>query len=158
MRLDRLRWPEWLIVAGGVVLLAAMLALPWYRGANRSLDGWNGLTHLRWVLLAAIVLALATGLLQATLRAPAIPVTVTLFTAALGGAAVAVLIYRVAADAPGGTAKPGGFVALVAALGVTYGGWRSLRTDGVAQGHAPEEIRVISSVPGPGPASGAPGS
>src|SRR5438874_10211403 len=98
MRLDRLRLPEWLIAAGGALLLAAMLALPWYRGPRGSVTGWDGLTHLRWVLLATVVLALATVVFQAIRPSPAIPVTLTAFTTMLGGASTILLIYRVLAD------------------------------------------------------------
>lgn len=145
MRLSRLRWPEWLIAAGGVMLLAAMLALRWYRGPHGSVTGWDGLTHLRWVLLAAVVLALAAAALQATRPSPAMPVTATLFAALLGGGCTALLIYRVLADPPGGTRKAGGFVALAAAAAILYGGWQSLRIDAVPEVDAPEEIPVVGS-------------
>jgi drug/metabolite transporter (DMT)-like permease len=144
MRLRRLRWPEWLITVGGVVLLVAMVALAWYGSDRRSLTGWDGVTHLRWVLLAAVILALGTAVLQAAKRAPAVPVTVTLFAALLGGVSVVVLIYRVLAEPPGGSRKAGGFVALVGALAIAYGGWRSLRTDGIAEADGPGEIPVIT--------------
>jgi len=146
MRLDRLRWPEWVIGAGGVLLLGSMLGLPWYRGRSGSLDGWRSLTHLRWVFLVAAVAALATAALQANRRAPAIPVTVTLFTTLLGGVTTALLIYRVLADPPGGSRKVGGFVALAGALAIAYGGWRSLRLDGIAARDAPPDIPVIDPV------------
>src|SRR5205085_11802946 len=100
---------------------------------------------LRWVLLAAVVLALATAALQATRPSPAIPVTVTLFATLLGGASAILLVYRVLADPPGGTRKAGGFVALAAVAGIAYGGWRSLRTDAVPEVDAPEEIPVVGS-------------
>ncbi len=154
MRLGRLRWPEWLIAIGGAVLLAAMLGLPWFTAPHRSVDGWNGLTHLRWVLLVAVALALATALLQATLCAPAIPVTLTLFAAMFGGLGAVVLIYRVLADPPGGNRKIGGFVALAASIGIAYGGLQSLRADSVAEPDGPAEIPVIGSVPTTGGAAG----
>ena len=146
MRLARLRWFEWLIAAGGIVLLVAMLALPWYRGPHGSLSGWQALTHLRWVFLAAAVVALAAAVLQATRPSPAIPVTVTLFATLLGAVATALLIYRVLADPLGGSRKVGGFLALAAAAAIAYGGWRSLRSDAVPDVDAPDDIPVVGSV------------
>jgi hypothetical protein len=146
MRLDRLRWPEWLIATSGVLLLVAILALPWYRGSHGSLNGWHGMTHLRWVLVVTVALALITALAQATQRSPAIPVTLTVFTGFAGAASAVVLILRVLADPPGGSRQAGGFVALIAALGILYASWQSLRTDGVAEADGPGEIPVIRSV------------
>ena len=145
MRLGRLRWPEWLIAAGGVLLLVAMLALPWYRTPRGSVTGWDGLSHMRWVFLAAAVLALAAAVFQAVRPSPAIPVTIILFATLLGGATAALLIYRVLADPPGGARKVGGFLALAAAAATAYGGWRSLRTDAVPEIDSPDEIPVIGS-------------
>jgi hypothetical protein len=159
MRLDRLRWPEWLIATSGVLLLVAILALPWYQGSHGSLNGWHGVTHLRWVLVVTVALALIAALAQAALRSPAIPVTLTLFAGFAGAASVVVLIYRVLADPPGGSRQAGGFVALVGALGILYASWESLRTDGVAEADGPGEIPVIRSVASTGvPPGGAPDS
>jgi len=131
-----------------VVLLASMLALPWYRGPRGSLSGWASLTNLRWVLLACVVAALATWLVQAALRAPAVPVAVTLLAALLGSLTTILLLYRVLADPPGGTRKVGGFVALVGGLAVAYGGWRSLRTDGISARDAPADIPTVDPLAG----------
>jgi hypothetical protein len=151
MRLDRVRWAEWMIGAGGALLLASMLALPWYRSSPArpgSLSGWTSLTHLRWVFVACAAVALATWLAQAGLRAPAVPATLTLFAGFLGGATTILLIYRVLADPPGGARKVGGFVALAAALVVTYGSWRSLRTDGISPRDAPADIPTVDPLAG----------
>ena len=145
MRPDRLRWPEWLIATGGVLLLVAMLAIPWFHGQRGSLNGWHGITHLRWVLVVAAALALGAGLAQVTRRSPAIPVTLTLFAGVAGVASVVVLIYRVLASSPGGSRQAGGFVALAAALGIVYGAWRSLRSDSVPEVDAPRDIPVVRS-------------
>ena len=158
MRLERLRWPEWLIAAGGVLLLVAILALPWYHGAHGSLNGWHGLTRLRWVLVVTVALALATVLAQATRPSPAIPVTLTLFAGLAGLASLVVLIYRVLASPPGGSRQAGGFVALAAVLAIIYGARESLRSDRAPDVDTPQDIPVITlPATGVGP-SGAPDS
>jgi hypothetical protein len=107
------------------------------------LTGWSGLTHLRWVLVVVAAVALAGGLAQAWRRAPAIPLTLTVFATLLGGVATVLLVYRVLADPPGGSRKVGGFLALAGAVAIAYGGWRSLRKDGIAVRDAPADIPVV---------------
>ena len=143
MRPDRLRWPEWLIATGSVLLLVAMLALPWFHGRRGSLNAWHGITTLRWVLVITVALALGTGLAQLTRRSPAIPVTLTLFAGMAGIAGLVVLIYRVLASPPGGSRLAGGFVGLVGAIAIVYGSWRSLRSDSAPEADTPRDIPVV---------------
>lgn len=154
LRASRLRWPEWLIGAGGVVLLAAMLLLPWYQltlasgGAGpkyyvpQKVDGWHGLSNSHWLLVVTILVALATAFFQAQRRAPAIPVTLSLFASLLGGASVLWLIVRVVIDPPGGR-EIGGWIGLLAAAAIAYGGYASLRAEGIAREDAPAEIPTV---------------
>ncbi len=144
MKLARVRWPEWLIAAGSAVLLASMLALPWYA---HSVNGWNGLRHSGWLLVVSAGTGLALLVLQAALRAPAVPVTITLFAALLGGASVVWLIYRVLISPPGGDRLAGGFIGLLGAAAIAYGGWRSLRLEGIAEGDAPPAIPTVDPSP-----------
>jgi hypothetical protein len=154
LRASRLRWPEWTIGAGGLVLLAAMLLLPWYQVTRSSpppppiyyvtdqIDGWHGLTVGHWLFLITALVALATALFQAQRRAPAIPVTLTAFATILGGVSVLWLIARVLIDPPGGRGI-GGWIGLLGAAAITYGGIASLRLEGIARADAPPEIPII---------------
>jgi hypothetical protein len=76
----RLRAGEVIAGASAAVLLIFMFAVPWYavsgplsetlaRGLHEptTFDGWNGLAHLRYLLLVTIVAALALT------RAPPFP-------------------------------------------------------------------------------------
>ena len=155
MRLNRLRWPEWLAGAGAVVLLGSMLLLSWYTVTlvsgppgpqyyvKISVDGWHGLRHAHWLVLVTIAVALALVFFQATRRAPAVPVTFSLFTAFLGGLTSIWLIYRVLISPPGGSADFGAVLGLLAAVAVMYGGYASLRLEGIASEDAPAEIPTI---------------
>jgi hypothetical protein len=150
----RLRWPEWLVGAGAVVLLAAMLLLPWYQltqasggtgpkhHITRSVDGWHGLGHAHWLLLVTILLGLSVVFVQARRRAPAVPVTLCLFASVFGGLSALWLIYRVVID-PAGGRQIGGWVGLIAACAIAYGGFESLRQEGIAPSDAPAEIPTI---------------
>jgi hypothetical protein len=157
MRLDRtrLRRPELIVGVGGLVLLASMLLLPWYTLTEVSgppgpqyfiqisVDGWNGLSHAHWLLLVTIVVAFALVFVQLSRRAPAIPVTFSLLATVLGGLATLWLIYRVLISPPGGSRDVGGFIGLLSAAGITYGGYASVRLEGIAPADAPSEIPTI---------------
>ena len=152
VRPSRLRLGEWIAGGGGVLLAVFMFALSWYEPTHAigtsspaSLNGWHGLTHLRWLVLVAIALALVW--LQASRRAPALPVTFSLFVMLLGGVTVLALLYRVVVNPPGGlSVQVGAYLGLAAAVGVTYGGYKSMRTEGIAAYDAPAEIETVGHV------------
>jgi hypothetical protein len=148
---SRIRWPEWVVGVAGAALAASMLLLPWFSvagppgpqpGAAYEVDGWDGLQHGRWLLLVTIVLALASLIAQATRRAPAVPVTLAVLASWSGGLSVAWLIYRVIIDPPGGR-EVGGWIGLIAAAAIAYGGYRSVRLEGIADRDGPHDIPVI---------------
>jgi succinate-acetate transporter protein len=156
MRLDRkrIRRPEWIAGAGGLVLLGSMLLLPWFtltKGSgppgpkyfiNYSLDGWNGLSHAHWLLLVTVLATFALVSFQATCRAPAIPVTLSLFAAVLGGLTTLWLIVRVVIDPPGGR-ELGGWIGLICACAIAYGGYASVRLEGTRDEDVPAEIPTV---------------
>lgn len=146
------------MAASAVVLLTVTFLMSWYTmtlvsgGAGpkyfvtESVNGWDGVSHLRWLILITIVAALLLFVLQATRRAPALPVTVSLFVTLLGGLTVIWLVYRVVID-PAGGRRPGGWVGLVAALVLTWGAFRSLRMEGIAPTDAPAHIPTVTLPP-----------
>jgi hypothetical protein len=154
LRTSRLRWPEWVLGAGAVVLLAAMLLLPWYTLTLSShppgpiflipeqVDGWNGLHASHWLLLVTVLVALAAVFLQAQRRAPALPVTFAVFASILGGVSTIWLVVRVLIDPPGGRGI-GGWIGLLGAAAIAYGGYASVRMEGIARVDAPTEIPTI---------------
>ncbi len=146
MKLSRIRRGEWIAGGGSAVLLLSMLLLPWFH----SLDGWHGLSHGRWLLLATVVSGLALVLLQAGRAAPAIPVTLSVFVEILGGLSALWLIYRVLISPPGDSRQVGGFIALIGACAIAYGGYASARQEGIAEADAPADIPIVD----PGAASG----
>jgi hypothetical protein len=80
---------------------------------------------------------------QASRRAPAIPVSLSLLTMVLGGLTVLWLIYRVLISPPGGDRKTGAIIGLLSACAIAYGGYRSVRQEGIAQADEPAEIPTI---------------
>jgi hypothetical protein len=150
----RLRRGELIAGLSGAALLVFMFALTWYavRGPLRqtlainlhqttSYTGWTGLTHLRWVLLVTALVALALTYLQATSRAPALPVTLAVIVTVLGGLSTLVLIYRVLINTPASMLdqRAGAYLGLVAAAGIAYGGYSSMREE---SGADPAELDI----------------
>jgi undecaprenyl pyrophosphate phosphatase UppP len=167
----RLRRGELIAGGGGIVLLLAIFALPWFEvtsasGASTSLSGWQSLTDIRWVLLIAI--AISSALLVATWarRSPAVPVTLSMISTVLGAVAVLCILFRIidhpslasasASATAAVTVKPGIYVGLAAALVVAYGSYRSLRTEGSTFGDPasvetvlPGRVRADAEAKGP---------
>lgn len=165
---SRVRWPEWAVAISALVLLLIMLALSWFTLAQQSggtrattpsvggeqaihptiatinytINGWRGLTHAHWLIVATIVVAFALLIAQATRRAPAVPATLSVFVTLLALASTIWLFVRVVVDPPGGR-DMGGWLALICALVLTWSGWKSLRTEGIAPEDAPSDIPVV---------------
>jgi hypothetical protein len=163
---SRLRRGELIVGASAVVLLASMLLLKWYGlsssfaptaralGVSTSVDGWNGLTHLRWLVFLTIACGLALVVFQATRRAPAIPASLSVIVTVLGILTALALVYRVLINEPGSDSlveqKAGAFVGLISAIALAYGGYESMRQEGIAAKDGPGEIETVT----PGRASG----
>ena len=142
------------MAAGGIVLLVAMFLMPWYTLTLSShppgpiflipqqVDGWNGLHISHWLLLLTALAALAAAFLQARRRAPALPVTVCVLASILGALSTIWLIIRVLIDPPGGRGI-GGWIGLLGAAAIAYGGYASVRKEGIARVDAPTEIPTV---------------
>ncbi len=155
----RLRSGEWIVGASAVALLVSTFTLSWYGlkaqliptaaqlGSSTSATGWNSLTHVRWLVLLTIIVALALVFFQAARRAPAIPASLSVIVTVLAILTLLVLIYRVLINTPGsGNAtelKPGAYVGLLSVLALAYGGYLSMRQEGVAEADAPQRIETV---------------
>lgn len=138
----RLRRGELLAGVGAVLLLVFMLAGKWYGHGAHARTGWEALSTLRWLLLVTIGAAFALVLAQISRRAPAIPATLSLVMMLLGLISVLALIYRVLINPPAHE-QAGAFLGLISALALAYGGFLSLREEGIARRDAPGEIPVV---------------
>jgi hypothetical protein len=151
--------------ASAVVLLASMFVLKWYGpsasrpgvGAPPSVNGWNGLSHLRWLILLTVVCGLALVYFQTTRRAPAVPVSFSVIAFVFGLLSSLALIYRVLINQPGPDSliesKGGAFVGLVSALVLTWGAYLSMRQEGTLERDGPGEIEVVRLGGTAGPSS-----
>jgi hypothetical protein len=156
----RLRRGEWLAGAGGLALLISTFALPWYAvkapyrptasllGVATSRDGWTSLSNIRWLLVVTALAALALVYLQVSRRAPALPATFSIIVMVLGLISILILVYRVLINEPGPDSvvdqRIGAYLGLVAACVIMYGGYDSLRREGIAERDGPQEIETVT--------------
>ena len=135
---SRLRRGELLAGAGAVLLLVFMLAGKW-AGSN---TGFQSLVSLRWLVAVTIAAAFALVVLQMTRRAPAVPVTMSLIVLLLGIITVVALIYRVLINPPA-RQHTAAYLGLLSAIALAYGGYLSLREEGISRRDAPRDIPVV---------------
>ncbi|HTU85567.1 MAG TPA: hypothetical protein VMF57_08325 [Solirubrobacteraceae bacterium] len=140
---SRLRRGELLAAAGAVLLAVFLFAGAWYGHGSRARTGWQALTDLRWLVLVTIACALALAVTQATRRAPAVPAAMSVIVLVLGLITALALIYRVLIDAPAHE-QAAAYLGLLSAIAVAYGGFLSLRQEGIARQDAPADIPVVS--------------
>jgi hypothetical protein len=161
MQITRLRPGEIIAAASAVLLLVFMFGLPWYsvkpglpaagsaHAVSTKLSGWQGLTDIRWLILVTIIAALALAYSQATRRSPAIPVSLSVIVTVLALLTTLALIYRVLINVPGSDslveARVGAYLALLSALGILYGGFTSMRQEGISPSDAPTEIETVNA-------------
>jgi len=171
MRLGRVRPAEILAAAGGLGLAASLFVFDWYERsvaeslpgtgpteavgvAVRRLSGWEALTILRWLLLAAAIAGIASLVLQITQRSTGLPATFSVLVTWLGLIASLLLLYRIV-NQPGPndrvTVEPGAWVGLLTALMVAVGGWWSMRDEGPGLGgdddRPPVPVLRVDSLP-----------
>ena len=106
-----------------------------------------------------ILVALALVWLQATRRAPALPVTFGVILIVLDLVTTLALIFRVLIDVPGASSvverKVGGFVGIVASVGILCGAYLSIREEGLAPGDEHTEVERVALPGAPsGPTAG----
>jgi hypothetical protein len=157
---SRLRRGEAVAGLGGLVLLFSLVVTSGYGttgpisptaallGASTSYNGWHALTDLRWLILITGATAIALAYFQATRRAPAIPVTLSVIVSVLALLTVLFLIYRVLINVPGPDSvidrKAGAYLGLISSLAILYGGCASLRQEGIREADGPGGIPTVN--------------
>jgi hypothetical protein len=144
LSLARLRRGEAAAGLSGVALLVFLFAVSWFEGGSSGTTstGWTGLPVLRWLILVTSVVAIALAVTQATRRAPAIPVTLSVFVTVLGAVTTVALILRMTTT--GSSLQVGSWLGLLASIGVTVGGFGSIRQE---DGWVPGPDHPIKLVP-----------
>ena len=124
--MDPIRARQGRLVAGvGGVMLFIFLFLPWFGEAGLNSNGWQGQSSTDIFLMITAVVGIASAL--PARRAVLLPgVTMGGAAALLGGVATLVLIWLSFFDFPSGAdRKIGVYLALLAAIVITIGGYMS---------------------------------
>jgi hypothetical protein len=159
--IGKLRRGELVAAVGGILLLIALFFVDWYSaaasvtlplGATINVHGdfgaWDGEGFFGFIanliILGAAVAAITLAVLTATSRTVALPVAASAITAALGIAAVVMVLLRMVFQ-PGPNnlidLKFGIVLALIASLIVAYGGWDSMKEEGTTFDHARDQLQ-----------------
>lgn len=137
-----LRRGEILAGAAGLALLVILFALDWLRSAGGTREGWSAVPVLRWLIVVAALSAVALAVAQATRRAPALPVSLSVISTVLSALTALLLVIRLLTT--GATLQLGAYLGLLAAVTMTYGAFGSLRAE---QGWIPGPDHPIETVP-----------
>ena len=124
-------------------LLAVMFLTKWYGVAgvpdpsaarpaiSTAENAWNGLTIVRWVMLATIIAALGSVVLHASQRSHGTRTDTSLLIVTLGSLTSLLLLYRVLIVLPQSSKvidqKLGAILGLAFAFGIALGGFESIR-------------------------------
>lgn len=164
----RIRFGEMIAAVSGVLLFLFMF-LDWYGvkvggpfGSGISAGGgnaWSAFGLIKIILLIVAIAAVVPAVLSATQRTVALPVAASAIVTVLGLLAVLLILFRMVSK-PGPdvsgidiTLKLGIFLGLLSALGIAFGGYQSMRSEGTTFDSAREQAR--SAVGGGG--AGGPG-
>jgi hypothetical protein len=165
--MDRLSTGE-KIAGGSAVLLFIFMFFDWFKV---DVDGGNGLFSLSiggnaWeafstidiILMIVILAAVAVAVIRISDAVFEPPFSLNAAVAILGGIAVLLILYRII-DPPGDTSGVPGvdinpaigiFLGLIAAAGITYGGYRAMQEEGTSFGEIGDHL---SNRGGPGAAT-----
>lgn len=167
MDLSRLSRGEKIAGASGALLFIFMF-FKWFGVSAETAIGnfgfswnaWDSLELIRFILLITVLAAVGSVLLKASGNELSLPMPPATIVTLLGALSVLLILYRII-DPPGGGADVTGvglsrqlgvFLGLIAAAGVTYGGYTAMQEEGTTFQDAAERF---SSGPGaPPPSSG----
>ena len=123
-----IRRAQLLAAVSALVLLVLLFALKWYGpGAITSsyqtstVNGWQGLIHLRWLILVTVASAFALAALGVIAPRSRLQLPLSLILTLLALATLLWLGYRVLISIPPGE-KPAAFAGLACALAIFLGG------------------------------------
>ena len=170
MELDKLSTGEKLAAVSGILLFVFMFfnwfgvevsGVPGFTGTSEGGNAWDWLDVIPIFLMLAIVAAVGVAIVRLTDADLEPPISLNAIVSALGILAVLLILYRII-DQPGGdvagisgvdvdvTLKVGIFLALAAAVGIAYGGYRAMQEEGLTFADAADRL-------GGGPGPGGPG-
>ena len=127
-------------------------------------SAWDALDIIPIILMVAIIAAVALAVIRLTDAVFEPPVSMAAIVAILGAISVLLILYRIVSppnggDVPGVDVNPalGIFLGLIAAVGITYGGYRAMQEEGTTFGDIGDQFSSRGG-PGSGPPQQPPSS
>jgi hypothetical protein len=170
MDADRLSLGE-KIAGASAVLLFIFMFFDWFsvdvEGGLISVDvgnAWDTLSVIPIILMLAIVAAVAVAVIRLTDAVFEPPVSMNAVVAILGALSALLILYRIVdppgTDVAGVDVGPalGIFLALIAAVGIAYGGYRAMQEEGASFGDIGDQLSNRGGGPGAGPPQQPPSS
>ncbi|MGP0103476.1 MAG: hypothetical protein ACLPUT_17865 [Solirubrobacteraceae bacterium] len=154
--ISRLRRSDRIIGGSAIAFLIFLFIFKWYGVSSSasiggvsyssSANGWHTFTNSRWIWIITIVVALGAVAISAGVLELKSPVQPSVLVAGLGALSVIFIVYRIldhpSAGASGTIAgvhysasagiKIGIWLGLIAAVGVTYGGYLGMQDEGTS--------------------------
>lgn len=173
MDADRLSTGE-KIAGASAILLFIFMFFDWFKVDIDGGEGlfsvsvggsaWDALDVIPIILMLAVIAAVAVAIIRLTDAIFEPPVSLNAIVAILGGISVLLILYRIidppgAGDVPGVDVSPalGIFLGLIAAAGITYGGYRAMQEEGTSFGDLGDQFSSRGG-PGAGPPQQPPSS
>jgi hypothetical protein len=162
MDMDRLSLGE-KIAAASALLLFIFMFFDWFKvevsggelfSVSEGGSAWDALDVIPIILMLAIIAAIAVAVVRLTDAVFEPPVSMNAVVAILGAISVLLILYRII-DLPLDTDIPGVeisrsigiYLSLLAAAGITYGGYRAMQEEGTSFGDLGDQF---SNRGGPG--------
>jgi hypothetical protein len=154
--ISRLRRSDQIIGVSAIALLIFLFIFKWYGGSSSSsvggvsfsssANGWHTFTNSRWIWLITIIVALGTVAVSAGMLKLKSPVQPGVLVAGLGALSTLFILYRIIHHPSGGVSgtiagvhystsygiKIGIWLGLIAAAGITYGGYLGMQAEGTS--------------------------
>jgi hypothetical protein len=165
MDTDRLSTGE-KVAGGSAVLLFIFMFFDWFKvevsgagfvGGSLGGNAWEWFSWIDLLMLLTVIVVLAVVVIRLSDAVFEPPVSLNAVVAVLGGLSVLFILYRII-DPPGASESFGGvsvdvgrqigvFLGLLAAAGITYGGYRAMQEEGTSFGEIGDNL---SNRGGPG--------
>jgi hypothetical protein len=153
---SRLRRSDRIIGASAIAFLIFLFVFKWYGGSASSsiggvsiassANGWHSFTNSRWIWIITIIVALGAVAISAGLLELKSPVQPGVLVAGLGALSTILILYRIVHHPSGGVSssfgavhvsysygiKIGIWLGLIAAVGLTYGGYLGMQDEGTS--------------------------
>jgi hypothetical protein len=154
--ISRLRRSDQIIGVSAIAFLIFLFIFKWYGGSasssisgvsfSSSANGWHTFTNSRWLWIITIIVALGAVAVSAGLLNIKSPVQPGVLVAGLGALSAVFILYRIIHHPSGAVSgtiagvhysssygiKIGIWLGLIAALGVTYGGYLAMQDEGTS--------------------------